>query len=196
MKLPHIVLPAALLFGTFAAHAQEVPRWEAGGGFSYANVNLGSQAGAFSPSNKNYYGFDLVFGYSPQRHIRLVADVGFQFGKTTAVPPPGFTKVHLENTQALFGLQFTLRRPRTTAFASLLVGVNNSRLQAQAGTLTQDIFRQTGLALGLSGGVDVSLTRSLAIRAIEAAYVPVRRSGTWERQYIVSTGILYRFGYH
>jgi hypothetical protein len=42
------------LAATVAAGAQEFPRWEAFGGFSYANINLGPQASLFNPSNGNY----------------------------------------------------------------------------------------------------------------------------------------------
>src|SRR5579864_3745771 len=111
------------LAATVAASAQEFPRWEAFGGFSYANVTLGPQASLFNPSNRNYEGFDLNFSFNPNRNIRLLADVGFQFGRTTATPPPPFTKIHLQTTEALFGPQFTLRRPKTTAFANVLAGV-------------------------------------------------------------------------
>src|SRR5437016_4376868 len=87
-----LALGLALVAAPFTARAQEFPRWEAFGGFSYANVNLGPQASLFSSSNRNYDGFDLDFSFNPHRNIRLLADVGFQFGRTTTTPPPPFTQ--------------------------------------------------------------------------------------------------------
>lgn len=188
-----IALPVALLLATLPVHAQSFPRWELGAGFSYANINVGSQAGTFSPANRNYYGFDLAFGYNLRRYVSLVTKVGFQFARTTAVPPAEFTKVHLENTEMLFGPQFTLRKRRTTTFANVLVGLNNTTLLLQAGTLYQNTMDRNSIALGIGGGVDVNLPRSLAIRAIHVEYVPTRRNGTWDAQFIISTGLLYRF---
>jgi len=178
----------------FTARAQEFPRWEAFGGFSYANVNLGPQASLFSSSNRNYDGFDLDFSFNPHRNIRLLADVGFQFGRTTTTPPPPFTKVHLQTTEALFGPQFTLQRHKATAFGNILVGVTNTRLYGQAGTLYEDLIRQNSLTLGLGGGLDVNWTRLVAIRAFQVEYLPTRRSA-WETTYTLTAGVVFRFGF-
>jgi hypothetical protein len=180
------------LAATVAVGAQEFPRWEAFGGFSYANINLGPQASLFNPSNGNYEGFDLNFSFNPSRNVRLLSDVGFQFGKTTATPPPPFTKIHLQTTEALFGPQFTLRRPKTTAFANVLVGVTNSRLYGQAGTLYEDLISQNSLTLGLGGGLDVNWTRLVAIRAFQAEYLPTRRRGAWEATYTIAAGVVFK----
>jgi hypothetical protein len=137
----------------------------------------------------------LNFSFSPHRSIRLLADVGFQFGKTTATPPPPFTKIHLQTTEALFGPQFTLRRHKATAFGNILVGVTNTRLYGQAGTLYEDLIRQNSLTLGLGGGLDVNWTRLVAIRAFQAEYLPTRRSGAWERTYTLTAGVVFRFGF-
>jgi opacity protein-like surface antigen len=191
-----LVCIATLAIATLAAPAQQFPRWEGFGGFSYANVNLGPQAAVFNPSNRNYDGFDLSFSFNPHPNIRLLADVGFQFGKTTANPPPMFSKIHLQSTEALFGPQFTLRRRRITPFANALVGVTNTRLQGQAGTFYEDLIRSNNLTLGLGGGLDVNVTRSVAIRTLQAEYLPIRRSGTWQTTYTLDTGIVFRLGYH
>lgn len=185
----------ALLAAPSTTPAQEFPRWETFGGFSYANVNLGPQASLFSSGNRNYEGFDLNFSFNPHRNIRLLADVGFQFGKTTATPPPPFTKIHLQTTEALFGPQFTLRRHKATAFGNILVGVTNTRLYGQAGTLYEDLIRQNSLTLGLGGGLDVNWTRLVAIRAFQAEYLPTQRSGAWERTYTLTAGVVFRFGF-
>jgi opacity protein-like surface antigen len=196
MRPSYVTLLTVLLLTTVAARAQEFPQWEAFGGFSYANINLGPQAGIFSPSTKSYYGFDLAANFNPHRIVGLLVDVNFEFGRTTANPPPGFTNVHLQNTQLLFGPQFALRGSKAAAFANVLVGVNNARLQAQSGTIYEDIVRQNDFALGFGGGVDVTLTRRVAIRAIQAEYVPTQRSGRWENQYRVNTGLVFRFDFH
>ena len=190
-----LALGFALLAANLTARAQEFPRWEAFGGFSYANVDLGPQASLFNPSNRNYEGFDLDFSFNPSRYMRLVADVSFQFGKTSATPPPPFTKIHLQTTEALFGPQFTLRRHKATVFGNTLVGVTNTLLQGQAGTLYEDLISQNSLTLGLGGGLDVNWTRLVAIRAFQIQYLPTRRGGVWETTFTVMTGVVFRFGF-
>ena len=195
--LRHTAWLVVILVTAVAARAQQFPRWEAFGGFSYANVNLGPQTGLFSPIGRNYYGADFAFSFNPHRNIRLLLlDWGIQGGKSTANPFP-FLKLDLLTTQALFGPQFTLRRRRATGFANVLVGVTNTRLVGTAGGgLFVDIVRRTNLALGLGGGLDMNLTPRLEIRVFQADYVPTRQTGKWEKHYSVSAGLVFKFGYH
>jgi hypothetical protein len=137
----------------------------------------------------------LNVSFNPHRNIRLLADFGFQFGKTTATPPPPFTKIHLQTTEALFGPQFTLRRPQATAFANILVGVTNTRLYGQAGLLYEDLIRQNSLTLGVGGGLDVNWTRLVAIRAFQAEYLPTRRNGAWKATYTLTAGLVFKLGF-
>jgi hypothetical protein len=76
-----------------------------------------------------------------------------------------------------------------------MVGVTNTRLQGQAGTLYEDLIRQNNLTLGLGGGLDVNWTSIVAIRAFEIEYLPTRRSGVWETTYTLATGVVFRFGF-
>ena len=103
-------------------------------------------------------------------------------------------KVHLQTTEALFGPQFTLQRHNATAFGNILVGVTNTRLYGQAGTLYEDLIRQNSLTLGLGGGLDVNWTRLVAIRAFQVEYLPTRRSA-WETTYTLTAGVVFRFGF-
>ena len=103
--------------------------------------------------------------------------------------------MHLQTTEALFGPQFTLRRPKATVFANILAGVTNTRLFGQAGTLYEDLIRQNGLTLGLGGGLDVNWTRLVAIRAFQAEYLPTRRNGAWEATYTLAAGVVFRLGF-
>lgn len=187
----------ALLAAALTAHAQEFPVEEAYVGFTYANVDLGSQASLFNPDTKNYYGFDVSYSLNPNRHLGLLADVSFNFGRTTQAPPPPFSKIYLQTTEALFGPRFTLRRDKATLFANALVGVANTRLQGAAfsSTYYEDLISQNDLTFGLGGGLDLNWKRSVAIRAFQFEYLPTRRSGAWTSTYTVTTGIVYKFSF-
>lgn len=121
-KLHHAAPLLAIILCTAVADAQEFPRWESFGGFSYANINLGPQASLFNPISRNYYGADLAFSFNPRRNIRLLLiDWGIQGGKSTANPFP-FLKLDLLTTQALFGPQVAFRGRKVTVFANSLAG--------------------------------------------------------------------------
>jgi hypothetical protein len=186
------------LVAAVPACAQEFPRWEAFGGFSYANVNLGPQAGLFVPTNRNYYGVDLNFSFNPNKYIRLLLiDFAVQQGGTNACPSPcPFKSISVLTSQSLFGPQFTVRRSKVTIFGNGLVGVTNTRLVAALGMGDfEDLVRRTNLALGFGGGLDVNWKRRIAIRLFQADYIPTRLAGTWEKHYSVSTGVVFKFGY-
>lgn len=196
--LKTLVLGFALLAATLTARTQEFPRWEAFGGFSYANVNLGPQAGLFVPSNRNYYGIDLAFSFNPYKNIRLLLiDFAVQQGGTNACPSPyPFKNISVLTSQSLFGPQFTVRRRKVTIFGNSLVCVTNPRLVAALGEGDfVDLVRRTNLALGFGGGLDVNWKRRIAIRMFQADYIPTRLADTREKHYSVSTGEVFKFDY-
>ena len=182
----------AILAATISlpAQAQQFPRAEVFGGFSYAHVNLGPQAGLFIPTDRNYYGIHLAVSFNPHKNIRLLLlDLGIQQGGTTNAPPT--FQPSILASQALFGPQFTVRDRKATGFAHALIGVTNTRLVETLPGGFVDAVRQTNLAFGFGGGLDVHWTRSLAIRVFQADYVPTRLSGTWENHFRVSTGVVF-----
>jgi hypothetical protein len=75
------------------------------------------------------------------------------------------------------------------------VGVTNTRLYGQAGTLYEDLIRQNSLTLGLGGGLDLNLTRLVAIRAFQVEYLATRRGSAWETTYTFTAGVVFRFGF-
>lgn len=173
------------------AHAQQFPRAEFFGGFSYARENLGPHANLFLPTDRNYYGIDLAVSFNPHKNIRLLLlDLGVQQGGTTSSSPL-FHEPNVLTSQALFGPQFTVRGRKATGFAHALIGVTTTRLVEMLPGGFYDAIRRTNLAFGFGGGMDVRWTRSLAVRVLQADYVPSRLDGRWENYFRVSTGLVF-----
>ena len=180
----------------FPARAQEFPRWECLGGFSYANVGLGSQANLFGPVSKNYYGIHLGVNLNPYRNFSVVlTDLGIQSRGSRIPPPFRHSNNDVVTSQALFGPELKIRSPKANGFAHALVGVTNTRLVETDSFGTSDLVRRTNLALGFGGGLDVNLRPRLAIRVLQADYVPTRLGGKWQNDFRVSVGVVFRFGY-
>jgi hypothetical protein len=189
---------AILFFITPARmYAQQYPRWEAFTGFSYARVNLGQQTGTFQPTDKNYYGIHVNGSFNPSSYLRVIlCDFSVQMGGTAATnlsPEKG----DVRTSQVLFGPEFIRRSRKSAAFAHALIGVTNTRLVGTIGgvDVTPDITNSTNLAFGVGGGLDFQLTHLLALRAIQADYIPTRLSGSWESDFRASTGIVFTFDY-
>jgi opacity protein-like surface antigen len=178
------------------AHAQEFPRWEAFGGFSYAHVDLGSQANLFGPLSKNYYGVHLGVNFNPYRNFSVVLlDLGVQSGGSRVPPAFQNSSNSVDTLQALFGPELKIRSRKANAFAHALVGINNTRLFGTNWFGAKDLVDTTNLALGFGGGLDVNWKRYFAIRVLQADYIPTRVQGQWQSDFRVSTGIVFRFAY-
>ncbi len=180
-----------------SAYAQQFPRWEVFTGFSYAHVNLGEQTGTFQPTDKNYYGIHVNGSFNPRTYLRVIlCDFSVQIGGTAAANLlPG--KADVRTSQVLFGPEFIRRSRKSAAFAHALIGVTNTRLVGTIGgvDVIPDIANRTNLAFGVGGGVDFHLTHLLALRAIQADYIPTRLSGSWESDFRATTGIVFTFDY-
>jgi hypothetical protein len=193
------VFLALILLLTWSAapsNAQDYPRWEAFTGFSYAHANLGGQTSLFQPTDQNYYGMHVNASFNPTRFLRIVmCDFGVQIGGTTANLYP--EKGDLRTSQALFGPEFVYRGQKSAWFAHTLIGVTNTRLVGTLGgrDVVPDVVNRTNLAFGVGGGVDFHLNHLLAVRAIEADYVPNLLSSQWEKHFRVSTGVVFTLGY-
>jgi hypothetical protein len=191
-----LVAPVATTSAAVPAHAQEFPRWECFSGFSYANVGLGPQANLFGPVSKNYYGFHLGVNLNPYRNFSVVlTDLGIQSRGSRVPPPFRHSNNSVVTSQALFGPELKIRTRKATGFAHALVGVTNTRLVETDSFGTIDLVRRTNLALGFGGGLDINLRPRLAIRLLQADYVPTRLLGKWQSDFRVSTGVVFRFGY-
>jgi opacity protein-like surface antigen len=91
----------------------------------------------------------------------------------------------------MYGPVFSYRKdPRITPFVHFLVG----GVRGSVGYLDISHSKTTfGVAPG--GGVDVQVTRNLAVRVVDVDYVLSRFSGTQQSNFRVSAGLVYRFGF-
>ena len=191
-----VLVLSLTLTATSRSYGQQYPKWEAFTGFSYAHVNLGPEAATFQPSDQNYYGMHINGSFNPRSYLRiLLCDFSVQVGGTTINVAPEHADVR--TSQILFGPEFVWRSGKTAAFAHSLVGMTNARLVSRIGgsDIIPDLVNQTSLAFGFGGGLDLHLSRMLAVRAAEADYIPTRISGAWEKHFRVSSGVVWTFDY-
>jgi len=184
------------LYVAAPSHAQQFPRWESLTGFSYAHVNLGQQNATFQPTDNNYYGMHINASFNPRHYLRIIlCDFSVQLGGTTINVAP--ERADVRTSQILFGPEFIRRHEKSAVFAHTLVGVTNTRLVSRIGgsDIVPDLVNTTNLAFGAGGGIDFHLTRMVALRAVQADYIPTRMSGNWENHFRLSSGVVFRLGY-
>lgn len=154
-----------LLFFSIPGFAQEYvyPKAEVFGGFSIASVGSESLWGWQSAVHGNFH-----------RNLGFTADIGGQY-KTIA-------GVGVNSHQFLFGPRLFVRKEKVTPYVHGLFGaVRVSSLGTP----------NTGLGMGIGGGMDVNLSDRLSIRVAQFDWTPSRFSGTWSTNaYRIGFGIV------
>ena len=101
------------------------------------------------------HGWHASIAVNPHPKIGLLADVATQYSDP------------LRFTQFLFGPQFNGRIGRTNPFVHGLVGFEGA---SGGGS------RDTNLALGLGGGIDVKIAGPVSLRPIQFDWIPIKTS--------------------
>jgi outer membrane protein OmpA-like peptidoglycan-associated protein len=198
-----VMLPAliAVLF-TFAtlaaAQDQSAPKWELFGGYSFfqpgADVHGQLPAALFPVSSRmeaNPRGIGLSTTYNFNRWIGLTLDTSTHWGSGESTLGRRIDDAAFSNLS--IGPKVTFRHERFSPFVEALVG--DHRLMPDA---FHDIDK---LGLMLGGGLDVNLSRRVALRLIRADYVisnyqygPPAVSSTDIRGLRLQVGLNFMFG--
>jgi len=188
------------------AVVREFPVVEFSGGVSYAHADLGGPA--------NMVGWHATFGMNVARSLRVLGDFSEQQVQSSTVLYNG-ARSTIKDYEYVWGPQFVYRRnPRVTPFAHALFGVAARHYTAPSNTPGgPDVFAHDfGFATVFGGGVDINVTRYLAIRVIQAdvslehrnwvdaQYTPaisqLPPSGNWQTRPRIAGGIVIRVGSH
>ena len=156
--------------------AQDTPRVELFGGYSYAG----------NGSN----GFDVSVAGNIDDWFGLVADVGGQY---TRLDDQGFTE-KIRTHSILFGPKLSLRRSnRVVPFAHALFGFSHLRTETnEFGPLLS--FSDSSFGIALGGGLDITINDKFAIRAFQIDYLRTRFFSETQNKGRISVGLVFRFG--
>ncbi len=123
------------------------------------------------PKAEVFGGFSVLSAYGVQapgwqasvagnvhKHFGVVADFGGQY------------KQGVQVYQYLFGPRFRAQTGRTTLFVHGLLGGATARSGGDTAN---------GFAMGLGGGVDIGITKKVAVRVLQLDWVPTRFEGAW-----------------
>jgi hypothetical protein len=154
------------------ARAQEIPRAQLFGGYSYTRFDSPT-LGFANPSNLSGFNispaFNLTYGFG------VKAELTGQYG----------SKLNVRDLTV--GPQFLYPRGKVLFFAHALFG--DSRSFVRLGTGEGDTAR----AIVLGGGVDFGISPRFAFRAVQVDYVYTRLFSTTQNNVRISTGLVYRW---
>jgi len=173
-----IVVCVVLMAFSMAAMAQDAPKAEVFGGYSYVHT---SEAG----TGLNFNGGTGSLSVNPNKTLGLVADFGGYHTSKFGVDANLFTY--------LFGPKLAFRsNEKITPFVHALFG--GAHLSAGGFGVSGST---NAFAVALGGGLDVNVNNNVAIRLGQVDYLLTKfQDGVDDRQNNVriSTGVVFRFG--
>jgi len=171
MRKVGLLLLLAALFAIPLSAQNDYPKAEVFGGFSFLRSGGQNLAGWQGSVAGNFH-----------RNIGVVGDFGGQYKSISGVG--------VSTYQFLLGPRFSVRGKGFTAFSHFLVGGVNIGAGLEGVSV-----RASGLALGVGGGVDVNLGKSVAIRVMQLDWGATRVLGEWETHNIrYGAGVVFKFG--
>jgi hypothetical protein len=183
---------ALLVLGLVAipAAAQETPKVEVSGGYSYVRANLITPNGCCP----NMHGGIGSAAFNANRWVGVVGEIGvYHTGNVVN------TGLDLTVVSYLFGPRLSYRKhERLTPFAHVLLGGGHA-----GGTLYSGKSGSPGLgpnnafAIAAGGGLDVKVSSHAAVRVFQADYLLSRfLNGVNDHQnsFRLTAGVVFRFG--
>ncbi|MEK6337185.1 MAG: outer membrane beta-barrel protein [Acidobacteriota bacterium] len=164
-----------VLAGSVAVMAQEVPKVEIFGGYSWAGAN--------------FHGWNGSLAGNVTKSFAIVADFSGHYGSEL----DGVVRINKDAHSFLFGPKLARRGKRLTPFAYALFGA--TRFHESATIAGQHLSGvDTGFSMAFGGGLDVKLSDRLALRAFQLDYFRPSFFGEAHNRGRLAFGIVLRLG--
>jgi hypothetical protein len=196
MRRIHILL-AIFVAGIFAlgsappAHAQDAPKWEIFGGYTYMRANIvvtGTQFNMNGGSGSVAYNLTNWFG--------LVGDFGVTHSGTTGTQPFSLTVTTYE-----FGPRVSWRNhTKLTPFAQVLIGgglENGTLYTSSLGSGLAPLGTSNDFNFTAGGGMDWKINHGFSVRLAQAEYLHTQfanANNNSQSNFRLSTGVVFSFG--
>lgn len=191
-----LFITALLLALPLIGQAQEAPRVEIFGGYSYLRTDNNNNGGLTTvATDQDLNGFATSFTTNLNTWFGVTAEVSGHYGSYNV----GGLNVDQDMYLFTAGPRFALRRyERITPYAHALVGVARTNLDAGSistgvGTISTSI-NDSGFALVVGGGVDLNINELVAFRLFQADYVLTRLNNNSQNNFRASTGLVLKLG--
>jgi opacity protein-like surface antigen len=167
--------------------AENTPKAEAFGGYSYFRAS--------DPTTINLNGWNASITGNLTSWFGVVGDFSGHYG-SPSIFGFGVPLTDANQYSYLFGPRLSYRgSDRFTPFGHFLVGVSRASAGTSRGFRGFDAsLSDTALAAALGGGVDIKMTDSIAIRAVQADYLMTRFLDDRQDNLRLSFGVVFRFG--
>jgi opacity protein-like surface antigen len=174
------ILGGLILFAAVPAMAQDNPKGEVAGNYTYVNIDTnGSSLGRL-----NCHGGGGSAAWNANSYLGVVGE--FSGCKVTGLP----SGASAHTLTYLFGPRLTYRGSGGfEPFGEFLFGGAHSSISGGGATATDNAF-----AMAIGGGADYKMTSSVAIRLAQFDYLYTKFGNTHQNNFRVQAGIVFRFG--
>ena len=185
-----ILVTGVVLLASFASFAQDTPKAEVFGGYSYFRSN---PADGYSMNMNGWTA--SVTGYV-NKWFGITGEAGGYYKKEGL--SIGSTTLFGESNHVytfMGGPTIASHSSKTfTPFAHALFGIASKKGSPEILGLSFSTGSDNGFAMAVGGGVDINMSKNVAIRVIQADYIMDRVGGIRNDNARVSAGIVFRFG--
>ena len=197
-----VILVVSLLVSVAVVAQDETPKATTFGGYSFLRNG-----------GKNSNGWDGQGTFNFNRYLGLTADIGGNYRTIASFSPlPGVSALANQRLYTfLFGPTVTANFGRSAIFGHALFGA--ARASSSAGVIipviggvTTGLTKATAFAMAFGGGVDIGVSRHVAIRAAQLDYIRTQfnsldalatglstSTGGAQNSFRYSGGIVFRF---
>jgi opacity protein-like surface antigen len=183
-----LVVVSLLFVAAIATAADNVPKVELFGGYSFLHCSTGD-----SDANCNLNGWNASAAFNVNSSFGIVADFSGLYGTITY---DGSSYKDTARAHAfLFGPKVAMRKGKITPFAQALFG----QMQGKTFSSTSDGSSATAynqFAMALGGGLDINASEKIAIRVAQAEFITTTDGydGYAMNHFRYSAGVVFKLG--
>ena len=178
------IIAALALALPIIAQAQDSPRTEIFGGYSYLRLDNDLN------DDRDLNGWNASVNQNIIKWLGFKADFSGHYGNSLVLLGTG---ADLNTHLFLFGPQFSLRKfDRFQPFGHVLFGV--VRADVSSFVSGGPSFDDTAFAMAVGGGLDVKVLDKLSVRLFQADYILTRFADDNQSNFRASAGVVLRLG--
>ncbi|MEO6726525.1 MAG: outer membrane beta-barrel protein [Blastocatellia bacterium] len=178
-------IAALLLALPLITQAQDAPRVEIFGGYSYLRADDDN-------GGIDLHGWNASTAVNINKWVGIAADFSGHYGEASVFSLTN--KADVSGYLFLVGPRFSYRKHKVlTPFGHVLLGAarQNVSVRTASGRLKSD---DAAFALAIGGGLDATVHPNLAIRLFQTDYVLTRFNDDSQHNFRISTGLVLRLG--
>ena len=183
---------------------EDFSRLEVFGGYSHLRADYRNDAFLITDDHEGLHGFHAQVVGNFNRYLGLAGDISghyksFDVENFGGIPEVRFVSARTSLHSFLGGPQAKLRGRQVTLFGHALFGA----ARRSTSIVSEDVIpgnnlgrnfteAETKFAFALGGGVDINVSRRIAIRAVQADYLRTRFARESQNNFRVSIGVVFK----